>query len=268
MIRRQRGPIVYYQFERLSALPGLVHAVSTRLGGPATSAGAGLNLAYHVGDDPATVESNRRLFLHAIDHADWPAASVRQVHGDRWVAIRAADAAGLHARGWDHLPEADAMVCPDPGVLLMAYSADCPLVLLWDAAAKVVGVVHASWRCTVARLVARTVDHMIAEMGCQGKTIQAGIGPGIGPCCFEVREDVRDHARASLDGADSLFRVEAGRMTFDLWRAIRAQLLEAHLDEASIECANICTACHTDEFFSYRAEGPTTGRFAAVIGRR
>ena len=268
MIRCRQGSLAYYQFEQLAGSPGLVHAVSTRVGRSQESGAGSLNLAYHVDDDPATVDANRNLFLQAIGLADWPVASVRQVHGDRWRVIRAGDAPRLDARNWSQLPQADAMLSADPAVLLMAYSADCPLVLLWDCSAGVVGVVHSSWRCTVARLVEKTVRHMITQMGCQPGSIHAGIGPGIGPCCFEVRQDVLEHARASLKGADSLFQFQPHRMTFDLWRAIRMQLLDAGVHDANIECANLCTACHTDEFFSYRAEGPHTGRFAALIGRR
>ena len=268
MIRRQHNAVVTCRFEQLARHSDLVHAVSTRSGGVPCPGSNRLNLAYHVGDDPAVVDANRHLFLEAIGLLDWPPVSVRQVHGDRLLTVRAADAPRLHARCWADLPEADAIVCPDPDVLLMAYSADCPLVLLWDEHAKVVGLVHSSWRCTVARLVEKTIAHMVATLGCRPESIHAGIGPSIGPCCFEVRQDVLDQARAVLPDADALFRFGHNRMTFDLWQAIRVQLVAAGVDDANIECARLCTACHTDEFFSYRTEGPDTGRFAAVIGRR
>jgi len=268
LIRCVQDPLVYYQFESLAAFPNLVHAVSTRHGAGPRPGPPGLNLAYHVGDDPDTVEANRSLFLRSVAPDGWSVASVRQVHGDGLRVVGSADASQLQARHWDRLPEADAMVCTDPNVLLMAYSADCPLVLLWDPSTRTIGLVHAGWRPAVARLVEKTARYMVAQTGCVPGQLHAGIGPGIGACCFEVGQDVLDRAREAFCQADALFHCRNGRTTFDLAEAIRIQLLAVGVHPSKIDSAGLCTACRTDEFFSYRAEGPRTGRFAAVIGRR
>ena len=97
----------------------------------------------------------------------------------------------------------------------------------------------------------------------QLRDLRAGIGPSAGPCCYEVKDDVREAARM-LAGATELFPQRDGRMYFDLWRANRNQLVARGVNSVSIEIAGICTMCRNDMFFSFRREGAGCGHFALM----
>lgn len=151
----------------------------------------------------------------------------------------------------------------------MTFSADCPLLLVYGSSPAVLGVAHASWRCTVAAIARRLVDFMSGALHCAPSTLRAGIGPSAGPCCYEVKEDVHQ-AAAGLPARETLFEKRDGRVYFDLWRANREQLLAAGLLAENIEIAGICTMCRTDLFYSFRREGSGCGHFglmAALCGQ-
>ena len=106
---------------------------------------------------------------------------------------------------------------------------------------------------------------MVNDVGCHASDILAGIGPSIGPCCYEVGEEVADAASSAFSGADGVLESRPnGRWHLDLWAANRRQLASAGV--RNIEVAGICTACRTDEWFSHRAERGKTGRLGALIG--
>ncbi|MEW6251523.1 MAG: peptidoglycan editing factor PgeF [Planctomycetota bacterium] len=235
----------YAQFAGLR-LPGLVHAFSTR---PMT-------VAPRNGDDAEARAANRTRFV-----SDWGLEPQRlcwcqQVHEPRLALVTKPGCTGS-------LQGCDGAVTNLPSVPLMAFSADCPLLLLFDCVRRVVAVVHASWRCTVAQLGRRMIELMACEFGSSPADLHAGIGPGAGPCCYEVQADVYD-AAAELSGRDALFPRRDGRMYFDLWAANRVQLAAAGVQEGNIEIAGVCTLCRNDLFYSWRREGAGCGHFGLL----
>ncbi len=182
-----------------------------------------------------------------------------QVHGAR-VAV-AADGGGT-------FPATDALVASARGVTLFAQGADCPLVLLYDEDARVVGVAHSGWRGTVGRVVASTMDAM-RGLGARPDRFAAAAFPGIGPCCFEVGLDVV----AAFDdafGAESASWFARGAVSdkrmLDLGAAVTATLAATGVPRARIEIVLGCTACG-GEFFSHRASrgGPERHGLAATL---
>lgn len=161
----------------------------------------------------------------------------------------------------------DALATALPSTPLMTFSADCPLVLAYDPTRHALGMVHASWRCTVAEATHRLIQVMCQKLGCRAANILAGIGPSAGPCCYQVKDDVFE-AAAELPDRDQFFAHRDGRMFFDLWQANRAQLMLAGVLPEHIETAGICTMCRTDTFFSFRREGPGCGHFGLMAGLR
>jgi YfiH family protein len=150
-------------------------------------------------------------------------------------------------------------------VVLMLRFADCVPILLHDPVRGVVGLAHAGWRGTVSGMSQAVVRTMVDQMGCCPKDIRAGVGPSIGPCCYEVGEDVAEAALDAFPDADGILKPKAnGRWYLDLWAANRRQLASAGV--VKVKVARICTACHTDEWFSHRAEQGKTGRLGALIG--
>jgi len=264
VIPQEVGALTLYRFARLAEVPGLVHAVSGRGGGVSGPGGTDLNLAFHVQDKPDAVLENRRRFLSAVGLDALPTASLMQVHRGDARAVDRDNLTKFATGPGVVLPEADALVTALPNVALMVYSADCALVLLCDPAAGVIGAAHASWRSVMQDILGRTVAAMI-DLGADSDRIQAGIGPSLGPCCFEVGPDVVDAARGAFAEPDRLFTDHLPRPHFDLWSAAATQLHDAGIPPSHIEQSHLCTVCHNTSFFSHRADPTPTGRLAAVI---
>lgn len=161
----------------------------------------------------------------------------------------------------------DALVTNTPGVALMLRFADCVPIALYDPYRHVVALAHAGWKGTIGRIAQKTVRAMGEVCGSRPADIMAGIGPAIGPCCYQIGEDVVQKVRETFALGSLPFQQRVdGSLFFDLWEANRRQL--AALGIKRIESATLCTACHNDEFFSHRADGGRTGRFGVVIGIR
>jgi YfiH family protein len=140
----------------------------------------------------------------------------------------------------------------------MLRFADCTPVLLADPKQHVVAAVHAGWRGSAVRAASAGVEALRDAFSTNPRDVVAGIGPGIGPCCYTVGEEV---CQAFAD-RPQLFN--GGKL--DLWEANRLALLDAGVPADQIEVAGICTQCHSDRFFSHRANGgQPAGRFAGLI---
>jgi hypothetical protein len=181
-----------------------------------------------------------------------------QVHEGRVAVITDGERPG-------RLEGFDAVATNRPGVGLMTFSADCPLVLVYDPGRCAVGMAHASWRCTASAITQRLVEVMGRHFGCQPPELLAGVGPSAGPEAYEVGEDVYAAAERLPDHA-SLFVRRNGRLFLDLWEANRSQLERAGLRPENIEVAGVCTMTRTDLFYSYRREGAACGHFGLLAG--
>jgi len=250
--------LVYYRFANLAPYDELVHGVFTRLGGVSAPPFAWLNVGRSVGDDPRAVEANHALVCQALGLSPDDIATARQVHSSRVAVV------GVEGRG-RAVPGTDALVTGAPGVALMLRFADCVPIALYDPVRRVIGLVHAGWRGTVEGIARKTLLAMVEACGSRPTDIVAGIGPSIGPCCYQIGQNVVQLVREALADWPSLLRRQGdGSFHFDLWEANRRQLAQVGVEE--IEVARVCTACHNDEFFSHRADGARTGRFGVVIG--
>ncbi|MCC7106638.1 MAG: laccase domain-containing protein [Chloroflexi bacterium] len=150
-----------------------------------------------------------------------------------------------------------------PDWLLSLRFADCVPLLLWHEQRAVVGAAHAGWRGTLAEVGPATVEAMQRHFGAQPAGLRVGIGPSIGPCCYEVGGEV---AAQFADWPQTVLRYRGPRPRLDLWTANRQQLEAAGVPADAIEVAGICTRCHADQFFSHRVLGYPAGRFGALIG--
>ncbi len=238
----------YAQFDTMRAASGLAHSFSLRPD----------DVSVRLSDGSAQRDNHRRQIAAdlALDQAKL--CCCVQVHQT-----------GLAAIDEDHncgrIEKTDALITDRRNVPLMCFSADCPLILAFDPIRWAVGVVHASWRCTLAGAVQRLIEAMVRRYGCEPAGMSAGIGPSAGPCCYEVKQDVYD-AAANLPSRDELFPGRNGRLYFDLWRTNRAQLQAAGLPPENIETAEICTMCSGDLFYSFRREGAGCGHFGLMAG--
>lgn len=181
----------------------------------------------------------------------WPGeyTRVKQIHSDK-VAVAAAGR---------ELPEhADSIVTREPGEWVGIRTADCVPLLLVDPVQRAVAATHAGWRGTVAEIASRTVETMTLEFGSRPDTLLAAIGPCISQCCFEVGAEVGQRFVQLFPEIENLQYV-------DLAEANRRQLLQAGLRDASIDVSNLCTACDSAAFHSYRRDRELSGRMVAAI---
>lgn len=253
---RSVGDIRFFQFEQLGH--NLVHAIFTRWGGVSPEPWASLNLGSTVGDNLNCVQENRRLALAALERNPASVYDVWQVHGVEVVIAEAPRSSEV-----PHM-QADAILTDKPGLTLMMRFADCVPILLRDPVRKVVGIAHAGWMGTVRGTVRYTIEAMQKRYRSNPIDIQAAIGPSIGPDHYEVGSDVVSQVKQTF-GKDSakLLSADIGQTRFDLWAA--NQLLLEQAGVRNIEVAGLCTACHTEDWYSHRAEKGRTGRFGAII---
>ncbi len=227
------------------------HGFTTREGGVSRGAYATLNLSTSVGDDPARVRENWDRLRASTGLAF---ARVRQVHGCRVVGAEA---------GTDPVEEADAVTTSTPGVAACVSVADCVPVLLADPRSGAVAAVHAGWRGTIGGAAPAGVQALVERYGARPGDLLAAIGPGIGPCCFEVSRDLAARFRDEVGPVTATPRDQGSRV--DLWRANELLLRRAGLRPARIETLGRCTSCEERTFFSHRRDDGLTGRHVAFI---
>jgi YfiH family protein len=187
----------------------------------------------------------------------------------------------------------DGLITSTLKLLLAIQTADCLPVILIDPKRRAIGVFHAGWRGTVKRIVEKGVGEMFRCFGSRPRDLKAAIGPGIQGCCYEVGEEVRTKFASQFAYAESLFREvkdsdpvrekypllfltarapghsELPKKIFlDLVEANRQQLIAAGVPKKNIETSPLCTSCHPELLFSYRAEKGKTGRMIAAVGIR
>jgi polyphenol oxidase len=213
-------------------------AFSTREGGVSEGAYASLNLGLLTKDEPVNVKENRRRFCAVVDADPERLALNRQVHG---TTVRRASAGDRHER-------ADGLWTDEPGVPMLAMTADClPVAIARTNGDKpALAIVHVGWRGLADGVIASGVKAL-------GGRLAAAIGPAIGPCCYEVGPEV-----AALFADDLV----SGRK-LDLWTAAERALRAAGVED--VERTDVCTSCHPELFFSHRRDDGVTGR-QGVIG--
>ena len=220
---------------------GYVVVFTTRRGGVSTGPYASLNLGRLTDDDSANVDENRRRICAEIGADSDRLAMNRQVHG----------ATVNRARPGQRDTAGDGLWTDEPALPLLKVTADClPIALARTNGVPALALLHAGRLGLLEGIVA-------AGAATLGGTITAVIGPGIGPCCYEVGEDVLRAYRARF-GA----KVIRGH-NLDISAAAEQALREAGV--TSIDRIDLCTSCNVEDFFSHRRDGGVTGR-QGVIG--
>lgn len=250
----QNNGLRFYQFDSLPVR----HAVFTRHGGASPEPWASLNLGGTVGDEIERVRRNRFLSFAALGCKPDSIFDVWQVHSADAVCAVAP------RRMDEPYQKADIILTDQPDVTLFMRFADCVPILVYDPNKGVIGVSHAGWLGTVRDVAGVTMNTMCERYDSNPADIIACIGPSIGPDHYEVGEDVIAQVKQTF-GADAglVLPLHNEKVHFDLWKANQYLLERAGVRR--IELAGICTACHTEDWFSHRAEKGKTGRFGALI---
>jgi YfiH family protein len=243
-----------------------------------------------VADERDRVYANRRRAFGLFGRDTNTTVHAHMVHGATVARVTEAD-------NGTWVKHVDGLVTNQPGCALAMSFADCAPIFLYDPVNKAIGLGHAGWRGAVEDLPGAMVRKMAAEFGSHPADLLAGIGPCIGPCCYEVDEPLIGAVYAAFADPESLLvsppqsanrvsahdknlrqsanyrrnqrndsqreRMNGRRPHFDLPQANRRNLANAGVTQ--IELSGLCTACRTDLFFSHRAENGRTGRFGTIL---
>jgi polyphenol oxidase len=232
-----------------AAWPGVVAAMSTRLGGEGGSP-FGMNLSTSVGDDPDRVERNRSAFFRDLGIELKELAIPGQVHSS---VVRIIQDPGPY-------PSCDGLVTTGERVFLCVTVADCLPILMLDPEHQAIAAVHAGWRGTVSGITRTALSLMVEHFKTDPAQIVAFIGPGAGVCCYQVGEEVAGNMnpRFVLRRDSSVF--------LDLKGANEHQLESLGVPRENVEVHPSCTIGERDRFHSYRRDREHSGRMMAVLG--
>jgi len=270
------------QIPAFSKLPWLVHGFSTSPGGVSElESQRVLNLGFTDWDTRENVEENRRRFQSSLGAKDQMLVPLKQFHSD---VIRLFDSTQ------NDPCKGDASLTNTPGLLLAVQTADCVPILLVDPQKRAIAAVHAGWRGTLRRILAKTVGRLQMDFGSKPSDLLAAIGPSIGPCCYEVGTELATEFLSQFADAPAYFdefrtgdepnpvqwlnmmppghQPPPKNVQLDLRKANHSQLVAAGLRPKNIHTIDLCTACHPDLLFSYRKQGPASGRLMSAIALR
>jgi YfiH family protein len=171
-----------------------------------------------------------------------------QRHGGN---VTRADARGIITPGtvYDHC---DGLWTDEPGRAMLLLTADCmPIAIArTEGERPALAILHAGWR----GLLAGIVGSGVRALG--SRKLAAMIGPSIGPCCYEVGEEVSEPFREAF--GDDVVRDRR----LDLWTAAERALRAAGVER--VERTDLCTSCHGERFFSHRRDHGRTGRQGVI----
>jgi hypothetical protein len=228
-------PLCATSVPALEGIPGLVHGFERFEGSPRTET-----------RDEGRARVGEALARHGRLHL------LRQVHGSR-----------VAEAPFEAPPEADAVTAREAGALVGVETADCLPALLIDPVRRAVAAVHAGWRGTAQGVAARALEALVRG-GSRPEDLIAALGPGIGPCCYEVGDELRPEFGAL---AAAVFRPgPRGRPHLDVREANVRQLRAAGVRARSIHHVAECTCCLPGRYHSFRRDGAGTGRMISFVG--
>ena len=240
-----------------SRFEGLVHGFLGRQGGQSQPPYASLNLSYDNGDDIQVVKQNWCDLKVALGLSEVTIITANQVHGDTILKVSngAVKRAGI----------GDGLMTDAPNTVLGVMAADCVPLLFLEPGRKVAAAVHAGWRGAAVGIAATAVTRMKEEYKIDPSTLHVALGPSIGPCCYEVGNEVVEQIEANwADEVKGAWRPEGLKGYLDLRAINEAQLVAVGVPQRQIRRIGPCTACHVGEFFSYRKEGKTGSQLSFI----
>jgi hypothetical protein len=245
----------FLQFPSLCGIPGLAHALIAKP----------LNLASHTGPEQHLAVLRRKDVCTALKLNFDKLTCPRQVHGTHVAKVDASNAGAGRDGCETAVPDCDGLMTDLPGVPLAAFSADCCLLVIVEPTVRAVGLTHAGWRGVTGGGARVLVERMREAYGARPERMLAAIAPAAQPCCYEISEDLAAELTFSPHCGPAVLARRGGKWYLDMHAALASQLHRGGLPADHVERSQECTLCDP-QFFSYRREGPATGRNAIVVG--
>jgi len=221
----------FYRFKQFEDYPECIHVVTTKR----SLEPYVFSLALHTGEDVKAIVDNRKKLSSLLNiDSNLHFIVANQTHSDHIEII-----SQIETKGWQGVEDAvsncDALITNQKGVMLTILTADCVPVLLYDKEKEVIAAIHAGWKGTEAKIVAKTVEKMVKVYDSDPKDIIAGIAPAIGRCCYEVGENVAKH----FFNEPRSFDVLGEKYMLDLPFINKKQLLDSGVLEEHIEMSGV-----------------------------
>ncbi len=266
MSLHEREGVAYLTFPSFDRFGFVRHAFSTRIGGVSQNEYASMNLNFGRGDPDGNVMENYRRFCAAVGFDRNTLVASAQ---DHHTFIRRVTSEDYGTGIWKpkDMQSVDGLITNEPNVTLVTYYADCVPLFFLDPRQRAIGLAHAGWRGTVAKIGEKTVEAMAREFGSKPENLIAAIGPSIGPCCFEVDTPVYEEFLNLTELRPQEFITEegGGKYRIDLWEANRRVLLNAGVSAENITVSQLCTKCNAQWLYSHRGSGGKRGGLAAMM---
>lgn len=262
-IKHKKDDVVYFTFEHFDKTNLVNHCFTTKIGGVSTGNYESLNLGYNSGDNLHHVIENHKIIseILGIDHNKF--VFTKQVHGTGIFNIKEKFNC---EKDHDQIIGIDGLTTKIAKFPLHTVYADCVPIFILDIENKAIGIAHSGWRGTVGKIGEVLLKNMATEFGTKASMCLAGVGPSIGPCCFEVGKEVtKSFENAFKDSATYLEKALESKDYLNLWSANKQVLVEAGILMENIICAEICTSCNSKLFYSYRRDNGITGRMAGIM---
>lgn len=240
------------------------HGFSLRLGGKSSGPYTSLNMGLHVQDSVERVLENRKLWSEVLGIDPTKVVAAEQVHGSAIHLVTREDWGRGYRNAEDAIPQCDGLISGEPGTCLVSFHADCVPLFFYHPPTGAVGLAHAGWKGTLSGVGKKTVAAFTEHFDADPAELCVAIGPSIGPCCYEVGEDLADKFIDAF-GSVVVRKSICGRPHLDLWLTNTLGLVQAGVLPENISRADVCTACHPSLFYSYRLVQGPTGRMAAFI---
>lgn len=265
LVKNENG-VEFYVFESFEKTGLVNHCFSTRIGGVSTGCYESLNLSFREDKRENVIENYKRI-CSAMGSDYRNVVFSNQVHKDRLYE------AGDKDRGKGLLRQSDiigfdGLYTDRKNIVLTTFYADCVPLFFLDVKNRAIALSHSGWRGTVKAIGAKTVKILQEKYGSDKSNIIAGIGPGIGCCCFQVDKPVVEEFIKALPFSKEFIKEddeEKDRFKIDLQQINRKILIESGLRDENIEVSGLCTKCMGNKFYSHRLMGDERGSLAGLM---
>lgn len=265
-ILNEKNGVSYITFPKLCEA-GVLHGMSTRLGGVSQGYLGTMNLSYTRGDDRANVDENHRIFSEVLGYDKNRLVFSDQVHKTNIRMVTEEDC-GKGISVPSDIKETDGLMTNVKQVPLITFYADCVPLLFYDPVHEAIAMAHSGWRGTVARIGKLTIEAMHQAYGTNPEDVIAAIAPSICQRCYEVSVDVAE-AFFEAFGKDDYEQIAVthgeGKYLLDLQKACYFVLTEAGVKSEHIDVTDLCTCCNPELLFSHRASKGQRGNLGVVM---
>lgn len=262
-----KNAVGYLTFKNFENFNFLRHGFSTRLGGVSQNEFFSMNLGFNRGDNHDNVVKNYHLFCNAIGVSYESLVASSQDH-NTYIRIVTELDKGIGIYRPKDISSVDGLLTNVSEVTLVTYYADCVPLFFVDNNLKIIGLAHAGWRGTASKIAVKMIDKMKSVYGCNEKNIFVGIGPSIGPCCYEVDAPVANqffNIKELNPYNNCIIAKENGKYNINLWEVNKALLLSSGVPSKNIFTTDICTSCMNDLLISHRKAHGKRGTMAAMM---